>query len=571
MDWLQKIICDPGAIAHLMAIYAIVICLGVRLGKIKFGGISLGVTFVLFMGILVGHIYSHYIIDPATNQTINHAGQNIIIDFVKEFGLILFVYSLGLQVGPSFFSSFGKGGLRLNMLAISTIAISIVVTIILFYTTGTPITTMAGILSGAVTNTPGLGAAQQANSDLNGIDDPSIAASYAAAYPIGVIGAILIFLLLKYILRIHTGKEEEAAKRGLGATEELTVRPFSVCVKNEQIVGRTVRQIAEISQRDFVISRMLVDGAASPTDVINGSTVLNLNDKLLITAAPRDIEAIIACLGEPTNVDWEKCDKGHISRRILITRPEINGKTLAQLRIRSLFGANITHVYRSGVELVAAPHLQLQMGDKVTVVGSELAISHTEKRLGNSIKRLNIPNLIPIFLGIALGCLVANIPFYLPGIQAPLKLGLTGGPLVVAILIGFLGPKFHLITYNTISSNLMIREIGLCIFLACVGLGTGKEFIDTVFNGNGLAMVGYGAIITMLPLLIGGLIGRYAFHLNYYTLIGVLAGANTNPPALRYANDLTASDSPAVAYSTVYPFAMFLRIITIQILILTLG
>lgn len=546
-----------GGVAHSVMILSLVISLGLLLGKIKVANISLGLTWVLFVGITFG--YFCFNLDEH------------LLHFLKEFGLILFVYSLGLQVGPSFFSSFGKGGLRLNMLAISTIAISIVVTVILFYTTGTPITTMAGILSGAVTNTPGLGAAQQANSDLNGIDDPSIAASYAAAYPIGVIGAILIFLLLKYILCIHTGKEEEAAKRGLGATEELTVRPFSVCVKNEQIVGRTVRQIAEISQRDFVISRMLVDGAASPTDVINGSTVLNLNDKLLITAAPRDIEAIIACLGEPTTVDWEKCDKGHISRRILITRPEINGKTLAQLRIRSLFGANITHVYRSGVELVAAPHLQLQMGDKVTVVGSELAISHTEKRLGNSIKRLNIPNLIPIFLGIALGCLVANIPFYLPGIQTPLKLGLTGGPLVVAILIGFLGPKFHLITYNTISSNLMIREIGLCIFLACVGLGTGKEFIDTVFNGNGLAMVGYGAIITMLPLLIGGLIGRYAFHLNYYTLIGVLAGANTNPPALRYANDLTASDSPAVAYSTVYPFAMFLRIITIQILILTLG
>ena len=546
-----------GGVAHSVMILSLVISLGLLLGKIKVANISLGLTWVLFVGITFG--YFCFNLDEH------------LLHFLKEFGLILFVYSLGLQVGPSFFSSFGKGGLRLNMLAISTIAISIIVTVILFYTTGTPITTMAGILSGAVTNTPGLGAAQQANSDLNGIDDPSIAASYASAYPIGVIGAILIFLLLKYILRIHTGKEEEAAKRGLGATEELTVRPFSVCVKNEQIVGRTVRQIAEISQRDFVISRMLVDGAASPTDVINGSTVLNLNDKLLITAAPRDIEAIIACLGEPTTVDWEKCDKGHISRRILITRPEINGKTLAQLRIRSLFGANITHVYRSGVELVAAPHLQLQMGDKVTVVGSELAISHTEKRLGNSIKRLNIPNLIPIFLGIALGCLVANIPFYLPGIQAPLKLGLTGGPLVVAILIGFLGPKFHLITYNTISSNLMIREIGLCIFLACVGLGTGKEFIDTVFNGNGLAMVGYGAIITMFPLLIGGLIGRYALHLNYYTLIGVLAGANTNPPALRYANDLTASDSPAVAYSTVYPFAMFLRIITIQILILTLG
>lgn len=546
-----------GGVAHSVLILALVITLGLSLGKLRVKGVSLGLAWILFIGLIFGHFSLNL--------------DEHLLHFLKEFGLILFVYSLGLQVGPSFFSSFGKGGLRLNMLAISTIAISIVVTVILFYTTGTPITTMAGILSGAVTNTPGLGAAQQANSDLNGIDDPSIAASYAAAYPVGVIGAILIFLLLKYILCIHTGKEEEAAKRGLGATEELTVRPFSVCVKNEQIVGRTVRQIAEISQRDFVISRMVVDGAASPTDVINGSTVLNLNDKLLITAAPRDIEAIIACLGAPTTVDWEKCDKGHISRRILITRPEINGKTLAQLRIRSLFGANITHVYRSGVELVAAPHLQLQMGDKVTVVGSELAISHTEKRLGNSIKRLNIPNLIPIFLGIALGCLVANIPFYLPGIQAPLKLGLTGGPLVVAILIGFLGPKFHLITYNTISSNLMIREIGLCIFLACVGLGTGKEFIDTVFNGNGLAMVGYGAIITMLPLLIGGLIGRYAFHLNYYTLIGVLAGANTNPPALRYANDLTASDSPAVAYSTVYPFAMFLRIITIQILILTLG
>lgn len=546
-----------GGVAHSVLILALVITLGLSLGKLRVKGVSLGLAWILFIGLIFGHFSLNL--------------DEHLLHFLKEFGLILFVYSLGLQVGPSFFSSFGKGGLRLNMLAISTIAISIVVTVILFYTTGTPITTMAGILSGAVTNTPGLGAAQQANSDLNGIDDPSIAASYAAAYPIGVIGAILIFLLLKYILCIHTGKEEEAAKRGLGATEELTVRPFSVCVKNEQIVGRTVRQIAEISQRDFVISRMFVDGASSPTDVINGSTVLNLNDKLLITAAPRDIEAIIACLGAPTTVDWEKCDKGHISRRILITRPEINGKTLAQLRIRSLFGANITHVYRSGVELVAAPHLQLQMGDKVTVVGSELAISHTEKRLGNSIKRLNIPNLIPIFLGIALGCLVANIPFYLPGIQAPLKLGLTGGPLVVAILIGFLGPKFHLITYNTISSNLMIREIGLCIFLACVGLGTGKEFIDTVFNGNGLAMVGYGAIITMLPLLIGGLIGRYAFHLNYYTLIGVLAGANTNPPALRYANDLTASDSPAVAYSTVYPFAMFLRIITIQILILTLG
>ena len=546
-----------GGVAHSVMILSLVISLGLLLGKIKVANISLGLTWVLFVGILFGYFCFNL--------------DDHLLHFLKEFGLILFVYSIGLQVGPSFFSSFGKGGLQLNLLAIVTIVLSIGITLVLFYTTGTPITTMAGILSGAVTNTPGLGAAQQANSDLNGIDAPEIAASYAAAYPIGVVGAILCFLLLRYILRIHTGREEEAAKRGLGATEELTVRPFSVRVKNTQIVGKCVREIGEISQRDFVISRMVKADADRPTDVINGATVLGLDDELLITAAPHDIEAIIACLGEPVTVDWEKCDKGHISRRILITRPEINGKTIAQLNIRSQFGANITHVYRSGVELVAAPHLQLQMGDKVTVVGTELAISHTEKRLGNSLKRLNIPNLIPIFLGIAFGCLLANIPFYLPGIPQPLKLGLTGGPLIVAILIGCLGPKFRLITYNTISSNLMIREIGLCIFLACVGLGTGKDFVTTVFTANGLSWVGYGALITIVPLLIGGLIGRYVFHLNYYTLIGVLAGANTNPPALRYANDLTTSDSPAVAYATVYPFAMFLRIITIQILILTLG
>lgn len=546
-----------GGVAHSVMIISLVISLGLLIGKIKVFNISLGLTWVLFVGIIFS--YCNFNLD-------NH-----LLHFLKEFGLILFVYSLGLQVGPSFFSSFGKGGLKLNVLAIIVIIVSIGCALTLFYTSGYPITTIAGILSGAVTNTPGLGAAQQANSDLNGIDDPSIAVGYAAAYPIGIIGAILVFIVLKYILCINKDREETIAKRGLGATEKLTVRPFSVCVKNNQIVGKSISKIVEISQRNFVVSRILKDGSIAPTDIVNGRTTLNLNDKLLITAAPRDIEAIIACFGEAADVDWEKCDKGHISRRILITRPDVNGKTIAQLRIRSLFGANITRVYRSGVELVATPNLQLQMGDKVTVIGSELAISHTEKRLGNSLKRLNIPNLIPIFLGIAIGCLVANLPFFLPGISTPLKLGLTGGPLVVAILIGYLGPKFRLITYNTISSNLMIREIGFSIFLACVGLGTGKEFVNCIINGNGLIWVGYGAIITIIPLLLGGIIGRYIFHLNYFTLIGVLAGANTNPPALHYGNDLTASDSPAVAYSTVYPFAMFLRIITIQILILTLG
>lgn len=546
-----------GGVAHSVMILSLVISLGLLLGKIKIFNISLGLTWVLFVGI----IFSCW----------NFNLDSHLLHFLKEFGLVLFVYSIGLQVGPSFFSSFGKGGFKLNILAIFIIITSIVCSLAIFYTSGFPITTIAGILSGAVTNTPGLGAAQQANSDINGFDDPNIAVGYAAAYPIGILGAILVFIALKYILCIQIDKEEKIAKRGLGATEKLTVRPFSVCVKNEQIVGKTIRQIVEISQRNFVVARILRNDATSPTDVVGGDTKLNLNDTLLITAAPRDIEAIIACFGETATVDWEQCDKGHISRRILITRPDINGRTIAQLRIRSLFKANITRVYRSGVELVAAPNLQLQMGDRVTVVGSELAISHTEKLLGNSLKRLNIPNLIPIFLGIAIGCLVANLPFFLPGISSPLKLGLTGGPLVVAILVGYLGPKFRLITYNTISSNLMIREIGFCIFLACVGLGTGKEFVNCLFNGNGVVWVGYGAIITIVPLLLGGIVGRYIFHLNYYTLIGVLAGANTNPPALHYGNDLTSSDSPAVAYSTVYPFAMFLRIITIQILILTLG
>lgn len=543
--------------AHSVMILSLVISLGLLLGKVKVANISLGLTWVLFVGIVFG--YFCFNLDEH------------LLHFLKEFGLILFVYSIGLQVGPSFFSSFGKGGLRLNVLAIGTILLSIVVTLVIFYATGTPITTMAGILSGAVTNTPGLGAAQQANSDLNGVDMPEIAASYAAAYPIGVVGAILCFVVLKYILRIRKNEEEAQAQRGLGATEELTVRPFSVKVTNEQIYGKTVGDISEMSQRDFVISRLLPADGERHTDYVNGRTQLNGGDELLITAAPKDIEAITAFIGEPVDVDWEKCDKGHVSRRILITRPDVNGKTIAQLNVRALFGANITHVYRSGVELVAAPQLHLQMGDRVTVVGTELAISHTEKRLGNSMKRLNVPNLIPIFLGIALGCVLANVPFYLPGIDQPLKLGLTGGPLIVAILVGCFGPKHRLITYNTISSNLMIREIGICIFLACVGLGSGRDFIDTVFNSVGLTWVGYGALITVLPLLIGGIVGRLVFHLNYFTLIGVLAGANTNPPALTYANDLTNSDSPAVAYATVYPFAMFLRIVTIQILILTLG
>ncbi len=546
-----------GGVAHSVMILALVISLGLILGKFRPANISLGLAWVLFIGIVFGHFSFNL------DQHLLH--------FLKEFGLILFVYSIGLQVGPSIVSSFHRGGLKLNMLSVITIAMSIVVMLAIAYLTDTNVATMTGILSGAVTNTPGLGAAQQAYSDLHHIDAPEIAMGYAVTYPVGVLGVIVCFIALRYLLRINTKEEEQEAKRGLGATEEMTVRHFTVCVTNKQIFGKSLKEVREILNRDFVISRMLPAGSERYTDTVNGRTVFQEGDKMLITATPVDIDPIIAIFGKPAEVDWKKCDKHHVVSRILITKPDINGKTIAQLKIRTQFGANITRVYRSGVELVAAPHLRLQMGDRLTIVGTELALSQAEKRLGNSMKQLNVPNLIPIFLGIALGCVLANIPFYLPGIDQPLKLGLTGGPLIVAILMGYFGPKYKLITYNTISANLMVREIGICIFLACVGLGCGKDFVQTVINAEGLTWIGYGAIITILPILIGGLIGRFVFHLNFYTLLGVLAGANTNPPALNYANGTTASDAPTVAYSMVYPFSMFLRIITIQIIILTLG
>ena len=546
-----------GGVAHSVLILSLVISIGLYLGKIKVANISLGLTWVLFIGLVFGHFCLNL--------------DEHLLHFLKEFGLILFVYSIGLQVGPGFFSSFRKGGARLNVFATTTIALSIIVSLVIFYLTGTPATTMAGILTGAVTNTPGLGAAQQANSDLNGVDSPEIALGYVVTYPIGVLGVICAFILLKYILRINTVKEEEEAKRGLGMMEELSVRSFSILVINKNIEGKTLHELKDIAARDFVVSRILPAGSDVHTVIVNGKTTFHQGDRILVISNPKDMEPITVLFGVPTEVDWQKCDNRMIVRRMIVTQPEINGKTLSQLKIRSHFGANITRVNRADVDLVAAPYLNLQLGDKVTVVGTELAVSQTEKVLGNSMKRLNYPNLIPIFLGIALGCILANMPIIIPGIPQYLKLGLTGGPLIAAILIGYSGPKHRLITYNTISANLMLREIGFCIFLACVGLGLGKEFMNIVISQGGLTWIGYGVLITILPILIGGIIGRTVFHLNYYTMIGVLAGTNTNPVALSYANDQTGSDSPSVGYATVYPFAMFLRILSIQIFVLVLG
>lgn len=546
-----------GGVAHSVMILALVITLGLSLGKIKVKGVSLGLAWILFIGLIFGHFSLNL--------------DEHLLHFLKEFGLILFVYSIGLEVGPSFFSSFKNGGKSLNLLSIIVIALSIVTTLGIYYISGTSITSMAGILSGAVTNTPGLGAAQQAFSDLRHIDAPSIAAGYAIAYPMGVLGVILSFIILRFALRIDKGEEEAQAKRGFGHLEAMTLNTFSVKITNKMIFGDTVKEVRNILKRDFMISQIHRAEGGSTKEMVNGQTVLNDGDIVYIVAHPSVQEPLIALFGEKVEMTWEEFGNELFTRRILVTKPGINGKTISQTQIRSNLGTNITRVNRAGVDLIATPNLKLQLGDRVTVVGTELAISHTEKVLGNQMKRLNYPNLIPIFLGIMLGCIVANIPFFIPGINENLRLGLTGGPLVVAILIGYFGPKHNLVTYNTISANLMLREIGICIFLACVGLGTGEQFIETVATERGLIWILYGIAITMIPILLGGIIGRFAFHINYFTLLGVLAGANTNPSALAYVREQTSADAPTVGYANVYPFAMFLRIVTIQIIIFVFG
>lgn len=546
-----------GGVAHSVMILALVITLGLSLGKLKVRGVSLGLAWILFIGLIFGHF------SLSLDEHLLH--------FLKEFGLILFVYSIGLEVGPSFFSSFRNGGKSLNLLSVIVIGLSIVTTFVIYSFSGTSITSMAGILSGAVTNTPGLGAAQQAYSDLRHIDAPSIAAGYAIAYPMGVLGVILSFIILRYVLRINKAEEEADAKRGFGHLEAMTLNTFSVKISNKMIFGDTVKEVRDILGRDFMISQIHRCSSESSKEMVNGQTVLHEGDCVYVVAHPSVQEPLIALLGEKVDLAWEEFGNELITRRILVTKPGINGKTISQMQIRSNLGTNITRVNRAGVDLIATPDLKLQLGDRVTVIGTELAISHTEKVLGNQMKRLNYPNLIPIFLGIVLGCIVANIPFFIPGINESLRLGLTGGPMVVAILIGYFGPKYNLVTYNTISANLMLREIGICIFLACVGLGTGKQFIDTVATESGLVWVLYGIAITMVPILLGGIIGRYVFHINYFALLGVLAGANTNPSALAYVRDQTSVDAPSVSYANVYPFAMFLRIVTIQIIIFVFG
>jgi putative transport protein len=554
MNWVYELLWSEN-IAHTVMLFAAVIALGISLGKIKIFGVSLGITFVLFVGILLGHF----------GFEANHE----ILHFMREFGLILFVFSIGLQVGPGFFSSFKKGGLTLNMLAVGCILLSIMLTILIQYFTQIPMQTMVGILSGAVTNTPGLGAAQQTYSDMKQASDPTIAMGYAVAYPLAVIGTILSIALIKYIFRINLNKETEDLGRFSGQKDgqiELT----SVEVRNPAIYGKNIRDIHQLIERKFVVSRVLhVEN--NQIEVASSDTVLNEKDRLYVATTPNNREAVIAFLGYSVDMnqeEWDTLANHLVSRRILISKSAINGRPLKQLNLRNNFGVNITRVNRSGMDLIADPNLTLQVGDRVTVVGDEKSIYSVEKVLGNQMKRLNEPNLIPIFIGIFLGVLLGSIPFAFPGIPQPVKLGLAGGPLIVAILISIFGPKYHLVTYTTMSANLMLREIGICLFLACVGLSAGENFVATIVNGGGFLWIGLGFIITVVPLLIIGTIGRVFFKLNYFVLMGLLAGSTTDPPALAYSNNIAGNDTPAVSYATIYPLTMFLRVLSAQILIL---
>jgi len=554
MNWITELLWGNG-IAHTVLLLAFVIAVGIALSKIKIGGISLGIAMVLFSGIAVSHF--------------GFQGDDSTLNFIKEFGLILFIYAIGLQVGPGFFSSLKKGGILLNLLAVGIVMLGVITTLIIYYISNLPISTMVGILSGAVTNTPGLGAAQETYTSMHGgTGDPTIALGYAVVYPLGVFGIIFSIAIIRYIFRINFKKENEQLEAdNINKKDQASV--LSMEIRNPAIFGKSVQSLMNIIDREFVISRVM--NTAGKTEIVSSETILNEGDKVVVVTTPQNIEAIAIFIGKRIDMsidDWSKHESELMSRRILITQPEINGKALYQINLRHRFGVNVTRVNRSGIDLVARPDLKLIVGDRVTVVGTKQSIAGAEKVLGNELKRLNEPNLIPIFIGIFFGVLLGSIPFSIPGMPQPVKLGLAGGPLIVAILMSYFGTKSKLVTYTTMSANLMVREIGICLFLACVGLDAGKDFVETIVNKDGLNWIGYGVIITVVPLIVAGIIGRYFFHLNYFTLMGLLAGSTTDPPALSYATVTATNDNPTVSYASVYPLTMFLRVMSAQLLIL---
>lgn len=544
-------------IAHIILLYSLIISTGVLLGKLRIFGISLGSTFVLFTGLLIGHL----------GFRVNHE----VADFIREFGLILFIYSIGLQVGPGFFSSFKKGGMQLNLMAAGIVLIGAGLTIAFYYILRGRVSMpmLVGIMSGAVTNTPGLGAAQEALRQAYEAGQiaevPQIALGYAAAYPLGVLGIIMSIILIRTIFRINLENEEkilEAKKES--AYDKLEI--FTLRLTNKAVSGRELHNIKKLIGRKFVVSRLMRNNEFS---VPKTNTVLIEGDVLLVVAGTADVEPITAFIGEAAEIDWKVSEPSLESRRIVLTRSEINGKTLGSLRLRTMYGVNVTRVNRSGVDLLGSANLVLQVGDTVTVVGEVASIEKVEQVLGNTLKRLNEPHLFTIFIGIFFGIIFGSIPFFIPGAPMPVKLGLAGGPLIVSIIIGRFGYKFKLVTYTTQSANLMLREIGITLFLASVGITSGGQFAESVFSIDGLIWVASGFLITVIPLLIMALINRKFIKLNYFSLAGLFAGSTTDPPALFYANSISGNDEPAVSYSTVYPLTMFLRVFLAQILILS--
>lgn len=550
MNWLDSLFFGTG-VPHSIFVLTLAIACGIFLShRLKFKGITLGITWILFCAIAFAHFGMH--IDPMVES------------FAKDFGLILFVYSIGLQVGPSFFSSFGKGGIKLNLLAMSVVLLGCATAYAIHRISGVDIATMTGVLFGAVTNTPGLGAAQQAFSDITGATNPNIASGYAMAYPLGVVGIILVLLIMRWVFRIRLDKEEERVLAESEAPREIEY--IDILLTNPQVEGAHVRDLSQLCHMNLIVSRLVrPNGEDELPDV---DTILHVGDRIRVVVDMENKKSVLL-LGMETSLPTDHKAQAHlVSRHIVVTKSELNGKRIGDLNVRATYHVSITRIRRAGIELLATRDLYLQLGDRITVVGEERAVDKVEKLFGNSAKRLDIPNLASIFLGIAIGVAFGMLPIVLPGLSQPFKLGIAGGSLIVAILLGCFGPKMHIITYTTSSANLMIREIGIAMFLAAVGFGAGKTFIPTLLDG-GYVWIGYGVIITLLPLLIVGVIGRLWLKLDYFTLMGLLAGSTTNPPALAYATTVSsANDRSAVAYSTVYPLTMFLRVLTGQLMIL---
>ncbi len=562
MDWIINLFTNTESIAHISLLYAVVIAVGILLGKIKIGGISLGVTFVLFAGIVAGHI--------GFTAPVN------ILSFIQDFGLILFVFCIGLQVGPGFFESFKKGGVTLNLLSTTTVVLNIAVMFACYYiffdTNGkTNLPMMIGTLYGAVTNTPGLGAANEAlesvwNTATNGTM-PQIASGYACAYPLGVLGIIGATIAVRFITRTRLADEEEELKEKEAENPHAKPHQMHLKVDNTYLAGRTVAQINEFLNRDVVFSRLFHDGKYT---IPISKDKFEMGDEVLVVCAEADAEAIQAFIGPEVDTPWEEDESNQplVSRRIVVTNSSMNGKTLGKMHFSSVYGVTVTRISRQGMDVFASRNYRFQVGDKILVVGPEDNVNRISELMGNSVKRLDTPNIATIFIGIIIGILFGSIPFAIPGMPVPLKLGIAGGPLIIAILIGRFGHRMKLNTYTTTSANMMLREIGLVLFLASVGVKAGAHFWETVVQGDGLMYVFTGFLITIIPILIVGVIARLKFKFNYFTIMGMIAGTCTDPPALAYANSICSREAPAIGYSTVYPLSMFLRIFTAQLIVL---